>query len=120
MIGMGENGKRATTPAVLCASSFESSRTMKRRDAVQVCQMRRRITKKVAVIEQAVDRYWKATENFEIRKVHFKIDAAVESDVSSKRLRDCSYGRNKAWAVKSLVCRIVLDGYIAGSALCAF
>ena len=76
--------------------------------------------KKVAVIEQAVDRYWKATENSEIPEgPFFKIDAAVElmSHLGGYEIAAMA-GMCLGGAVFGVP--IVLDGYISvAGALCA-
>ena len=76
--------------------------------------------KKVAVIEQAVDRYWKATENSEISEgPFFKIDAAVElmSHLGGYEIAAMA-GMCLGGAVFGVP--IVLDGYISvAGALCA-
>lgn len=58
------------------------------------------------MIEQAADRYWKATENSEIPEgPFFKIDAAVEL-MSHLGGYEIALWQECAWAVQSLVCRL--------------
>ena len=119
MIGMGEMGIGNTTPSSALVSVLLNlpANEVTGRGAGLSDEA---YNKKVAVIEQAVDRYWKATENSEIPEgPFFKIDAAVElmSHLGGYEIAAMA-GMCLGGAVFGVP--IVLDGYISvAGALCA-
>ena len=119
MIGMGEMGIGNTTPSSALVSvllNLPADEVTGRGAGLSD----EAFQKKVSVIEQAVNRYWKATENTEIPDgPFFKIDAAVElmSHLGGYEIAAMT-GMCLGGAVFGVP--IVLDGYISvAGALCA-
>lgn len=119
MIGMGEMGIGNTTPSSALVSvllNLPAEEVTGRGAGLSDASY----NKKVAVIEQAVKRYWKATEDSEIPDgPFFKIDAAVElmSHLGGYEIAAMA-GMCLGGAVFGVP--IVLDGYISvAGALCA-
>lgn len=119
MIGMGEMGIGNTTPSSALVSvllDLPADEVTGRGAGLSDEGLK----KKIAVIEQAVSRYWKATENSEIKDGRFfKVEAAIElmSHLGGYEIAGMA-GLCLGGAIYNVP--VVLDGYIsAAAALCA-
>lgn len=119
MIGMGEMGIGNTTPSSALVSvllNLPADEVTGRGAGLSDEGLKT----KIAVIEQAVERYWKATENSGIKNGRFfKIEAAIElmSQLGGYEIAGMT-GLCLGGAIYEVP--IVLDGYIsAAAALCA-